>query len=270
MAGSLVSRPNARALCALLAAVTVGCLITPNDYALERPDYAARGGAGGAVAGAGGSSGGASAGGTAAGSPSMAGTSVVAGTAGDEAIGGSGGSPVSEGGAAGINGNGGQPGDFVKRVFVTSLTSMGDLVGTAGGADGIEAANEICNSEAENLGGVWVAWLSTTTSNAPSRINDVAPWFLVDGTTEVFSSHAQLSEQPHVAIDMSESGNRFVAGRVWTGTNGGAATLERCGEWTSSSVVELGSYGDLASASAWSYSNTQYCSEQAHLYCFEQ
>jgi hypothetical protein len=80
-----------------------------------------------------------------------------------------------------------------KRVFVTAAGYRGDFGGVTGG-------DTICNTTAvaANLDGTWKAWLSDSTTNAIDRIDDVGPWYLLNGKvvfnnkTNTTASHRRL------------------------------------------------------------------------------
>lgn len=285
-----------------------GCLINPKDYPLasDSPDVAGAGGedmiAGGGATNRGGTAstagqsgqsvGGGSAGyggkGSADGGSSGSGGSDRAGSPGAQSEGGAGGDNglggVEAGTTGGTSGAGivgggagsssrGGAGSTVKRVFVSSSTSTGDFkaFGDTTDGNGLNGANAFCAQAAADagLGGRWVAWLSVTGNDALNRIVDVAPWYLVDETTRVFDTHAQLASQANVPVNMDENGDT-VSGRAWTGTTLlGTAHSARCDEWKNDGT-QLGAWGDIGNAFDWSYKNTDWCSTTAHLYCFEQ
>lgn len=282
-----------------------GCLINPKDYPLATNaiggetdsgqagnavslggDSSARGGTttlggnGGSAAHAGSSVGAAGgtpsvAGGADGAAPPIGGSAEVGGEAGNmEPQGGTGGR--SDGGTSpSLGGTGGTGGTTpsVKRVFVTSKTFTGDFTAYASSMDpnGLNGANIVCNQAASEaaLGGQWVAWLSVTGNDAIHRVNDVAPWYLVDRTTKAFDTHDQLAASANALVNMSEYGD-VVAGPAWTGTTLlGVAHSARCGEWTNEGN-SLGAWGDTGNAFDWSFKDTNRCSTMARLYCFEQ
>ncbi|MBI2020275.1 prepilin-type N-terminal cleavage/methylation domain-containing protein [Candidatus Daviesbacteria bacterium] len=168
-------------------------------------------------------------------------------------------------------GGGGNP----KRVFVTSTTSNGNLGGLAG-------ADTTCNTRAssEGLGGTWVAWLSTTTVAASSRVNQTgAPYELVNGTdiaddwTDLTTLH-DGTNYLKAAININESGTTVTA-NVWTNTTvtgGIPATSADCSGWTSPDSAVTGKGGTTTSTTAtWTAAgSTPTCNNSYRLYCFEQ
>ena len=175
----------------------------------------------------------------------------------------------------------GQEPAAVKRVFVTSVTYPGGALGGSAGAD------EKCNAAAQAavLAGTWKAWISTSSEDAVDRIEDVGPWYLVDGATRVFNNKANLTTLPLASIALDEQGKRhdpFTQGGLymaWTGTNSwGTKTSETCSDWMDSSGNGWGVYGypagfpSQAPSQQWG-GDSQYanpCDERAGLICFEQ
>jgi hypothetical protein len=158
----------------------------------------------------------------------------------------------------------------VKRVFVTQHNYP-----VAFG--GLQFADTACNTSAQsrNLGGTWVAWLSTPTTNAIDRVVGAGPWYLVDQKTRVFNDRTNLAATPLAPIDEDETG-ALLTGNVWTGTDvGGHAFLTRdesCNGWTSTNLNDAGSYGDSsANDRVWTVKANIGCDTmmQASLYCFE-
>ena len=162
-----------------------------------------------------------------------------------------------------------------KRVFVTKAGFNGNLGGLTG-------ADQKCQSAATaaGLGGTYAAWMSSSTTNALTRIGDVGPWYLVDGATKVFDSKAAIASGPLVAIDMYEDKTRVATTiETWVGTdntgvvykdNDGAPVT--CADWTDGSDTSSGSMGHVQAslASDWTGGGTGRCDQAASLYCFEQ
>lgn len=168
-------------------------------------------------------------------------------------------------------GDGGGP-SGPKRVFVTSGQFDGNLA-KLGGPD------SLCQEAATGakLGGTWRAWISTTKQDAFDHIADVAPWYLLDGTTLVFASKAQLRSKPSAMINRDELGNVYdpettAAGDlvVRTGTSRGGTAGETCLDWTAT-FDESGTYGFLDMLDDWTNFADGNCdADNARLYCFEQ
>jgi hypothetical protein len=170
-----------------------------------------------------------------------------------------------------------------KYVFVTEEVFDGDLETAGGGYSGLEGADNICNDLAyyAGLGGVWKAWLSDSTTDAIDRIDDVGPWYLLDGT-EVFYDKYDLVYGPFAPININEYGTTSYGNiAVWTGTlYDGTGSFDNCLDWSDNFIFE-GSDGDLLSdTDCWteadgSYAcdyvpDTQGCDQTLALYCIEQ
>jgi len=158
------------------------------------------------------------------------------------------------------------------RVFVTS----GQFGANLGGLAGADAACQGAATAAA-LGGTWRAWLSTSSVDAIDHIADVSPWYLIDGTTLAFSSHAQLGGQPSAPIDQNESGHTYDPAVtntsdlvVRTGSVAGRAA-ETCSDWTTTSANSDGTYGFLDDPSTWTaFASGQCNTTNGRLYCFQQ
>jgi hypothetical protein len=150
-----------------------------------------------------------------------------------------------------------------KRVFITSSAYAGSV------------AASVCQTVADsmNLGGKWVAWLSSSSWPTPDAINRVSgngPWALLDGTV-VFANHAQLATKPLALIDVFENGQKAPSALgVWTGTlTGGIHSGSDCAGWSSQSYS--GDVGSTSSTSSWTATGSApTCGNVMHVYCFEQ
>ena len=172
----------------------------------------------------------------------------------------------------------GHPG---KLVFVTDGRYIGDLRTEGGAASGPAGGDAICMTEAASalLGGVYRAWLSTSTEDARDRIAPVGPWRMVNDAT-LFPGHAVVGS-PLRYPKVTASGVLLYAStypEVWTGTTGeGVYTPDHaaCSDWESGSSSQEGAYGIVvADNSDWTdyglLSETLPCTRRARLYCFEQ
>lgn len=177
-----------------------------------------------------------------------------------------------------------------KRVFVTSLRYPADLRTAGGQATGRASADAICQTlaDASSLGGTFVAWLSTSTSDAIDHVSGVGPWYRMDGV-KVFANHANLGTTPAVAITVDETlGTPDPYFESWTGTSlgghrsplGSRASVT-CNDWTSTAITAavegtLGVFGngygqDVGHGADWTQFGMGSCGPYArHLYCFEQ
>lgn len=193
-----------------------------------------------------------------------------------------------------------------KRIFITRNAYDGNLKTAGGGTDGLSGADKLCDVAAmsASLGGVWKAWLSTTSIRARDRILDVGPWVNLHGSV-VFPNKASLLTGPMVPIEFNER-NESTIGHVvvggppwtdgvpmWTGTNKllGLATIKytpqtpaTCSDWSATTYDLKAEFGLSDSttggwtefAEGWSPpgydANTGLlqCNSTAHLICFEQ
>jgi hypothetical protein len=155
-------------------------------------------------------------------------------------------------------------GEDTKRLFTTKLGHDANLGGLTG-------ADATCTNAATaaNLGGSWVAWLSTSTVNAIDRIPDVGPWKLINGVV-VFNNKAGLALAPIVPPNVDEYGGE-VRTQVWTGTSvGGTGGGTPCGDWTKNVSAEVAVAGNSSfNEGTWTNAFNITCSSVAQLYCFE-
>ena len=94
-----------------------------------------------------------------------------------------------------------------KRVFVTSSTFKGDLRTAGGGSDGLDGGDRLCNMAAASgkLGATFTAWLSSSSTDALSRIAGSGPWQRTDGSP-AFADRSALAASPAVNVDKDENG----------------------------------------------------------------
>lgn len=184
------------------------------------------------------------------------------------------------------------PGDEItwKTVFLTPQATYGDIGGLAGG-------DKMCNDAATSAGlpGTYVAWLSTSTTNAIDRVTGNGPWltprYSSSGALEVFASHADLAAGTIENAITAPPGepSMYAEPGTWTGTtNRGLATGDDCDGWTTASVggepVAQGTFGEftlevLDWTKTWSQMATDdpgnppgppdSCNEPMRIYCFE-
>ncbi|MCC6333053.1 MAG: hypothetical protein IT380_03580 [Myxococcales bacterium] len=223
-------------------------------------------GGGGGGGGAGGGGGGGATGGGFGGGGGIGGGS---GGGGGATGGGSGG-----GGATGGGSGGGAP-TTEMRVFITHTAYSGNLAVAGQAGTGQAGADALCNlaAQASLKGGTWKAWLSTSSSSALSRIQDVGPWSqeAPAGVLErTFNNKANLSTAPLVALVRDENGGQAWGVRYWTGTApGGTPSVDTCTGFASTSGY--GTQGESGvTTSDWTDATYASCSNSARLLCFEQ
>ncbi len=159
------------------------------------------------------------------------------------------------------------------RVFVTSTTQGGALGGLAG-------ADALCGSLATNaaLPGTYVAWLSTSTVNASSRLGSAQGFVRIDGQPFANTVADILANRIFNPLRIDETGADVSTGitldtpelQVLTGTlgNGTVATGATCGDWTSTSGN--GRRGEVAGGPvSWTAKQNSNCSSGRRLYCFQ-
>jgi hypothetical protein len=166
-------------------------------------------------------------------------------------------------------------------VFVTSTTYTSNLGGLAG-------ADAKCNQRAAaaKLSGKYVAWLSTETVDAISRLGNASGWVRPDGKPVVNTIAdivaGKLLYPPRVDEYGNDVGGEQVAmtATSWNGTkftNSVNTGYTNCGDFTSdvtpdppiNGFTPLMEDGDPSGASSlFSFSGTIACGQQARLYCF--
>ena len=151
------------------------------------------------------------------------------------------------------------------RVFVTSQSFNGNLGGVSG-------ANQKCQdaANAEDLGGSFKAWVSTSTYQpADGFYIPLGAIELINGT-EVAASFSNMNPLS-AKINLTEKGTTKTT-EVWTNTRSdGTDGSQNCSNFTSSSSSDRSYHGDNnVTNSWWSFKTVAYCNETLSLYCFEQ
>lgn len=167
------------------------------------------------------------------------------------------------------SGDSGDSGGRRLRVFVTSTTATGGAVG------GIQNADARCNTlaRAAKRDGTFVAWLSTESSSALSRLTATGPWYRYDDVVAVGSREELTRGSITAPIDVDELGAEKVIGGVWTGVTAEGNLGGTCSDWKIQSCfgscLGLAGKSDTAT-SAWTAEGSPGClSNQLRLYCFE-
>jgi hypothetical protein len=152
--------------------------------------------------------------------------------------------------------------------FVTSSQHDGALGGLAG-------ADAICAQRAGEggLAGTFVAWLSTPTSTAFSRIAGARGWRLVDGTPLADDPTDFATLQVLAPFAQDEHGNDVRATRptTWTGTNDdGTDAGTDCNSWTTNAAGVQGLIGDTTEGARYfTASAASTCNLPHPLYCLQ-
>jgi hypothetical protein len=159
------------------------------------------------------------------------------------------------------------------RVFVTSTLQNGSLGGLAG-ADAICAAR----ATAAGLPGTYVAWLSTGSVDAMTRLGSAKGFVRVDGKPFANSVADILANRIWHPIRLTEAGidlsTTALAGAssltVFTGTlqNGTVATGLTCDDFTATSGSAR--RGEVAGGpETWTARQNSNCTTSRRLYCFQ-
>jgi hypothetical protein len=157
-------------------------------------------------------------------------------------------------------------------VFVTSTTMRPAEIGSTTQAD--LHCTSLAN--AQGLPGEFVAWVSSSTSNAIDRLDaSRGPWFLTDPNRDAMAFGAPLDPLagPAVPIGTTEDGGPAPDTVVWTGTdNTGVVTpTSTCEDWTRTSGTRQGAIGRIdGGAVGWTYATTQSCDNAHPIYCFQK
>lgn len=168
--------------------------------------------------------------------------------------------------------------DF-NRVFVTSTLQDGNLGGLAG-------ADAICAARAAGAGlpGSYVAWLSTSSVNAISRLGSARGFVRIDGKPFANSAADIVANRVFNPIRLNESGVDVSSGvspgasnlTVFTGTldDGTVAMGATCNDFTDNSPPTAGlpnaRRGEVSGGPVtWTARQNSNCSTTRRLYCFQ-
>jgi len=184
--------------------------------------------------------------------------------------------------AEGSTSDGGPDADAVtppttRRVFVTKKTYAPNFGGLSGG-DGICQAS----ASAAGLGGTWMAWLSSSTVDASSRLEHAAvPYVDMTGARIAQNWTELTSGTLERAIDHDATGALAPAELVWTSTLSNGSTSSgaqgACLDWTSADSARNADVGTTAAVLdggavglSWTFSAASPCDASFPLYCIEQ
>jgi len=134
--------------------------------------------------------------------------------------------------------------------FVTQASGSGDFNSwpLAGGENGLEAADQICQSSALNAGmpspEAFIAWISDDLTDAIDRFEYSGPWFRQDGVIIAHDMAELFSGELNAPINLTENTNYLGNNGVWTGTDAfGIAEVENCQNWQSANNADDGRMG---------------------------
>jgi hypothetical protein len=150
-------------------------------------------------------------------------------------------------------------------VFFTSTTHAANF-GSA------EAADALCQARAAAAGlpqpSQYVAWVSSSTSSAQTRLGSARAWVRIDGKPFA-DAVADLSASktlypPHDEFGTAPSGSF----PVFTGINyDGTLGSGTCNNWTAAGTVNATTGRTGAGGFSWTIGGTHLCSNPARLYC---
>ncbi|MEM6292845.1 MAG: hypothetical protein AAGA54_16340 [Myxococcota bacterium] len=148
-------------------------------------------------------------------------------------------------------------------VFVTSSSIPADF-------GGLEQADEICRQHARDAGleGTFVAWLSTSTTDALSRLQGARGWVRTDGRPFADQADDVVFDNfyPPALNEYGEFVDADV--RPWTGTRfTGLRHEDTCDDWTSQTARTMRGT-PFAGIGQWIVGPLGTCSGSAPLYCF--
>jgi hypothetical protein len=136
------------------------------------------------------------------------------------------------------------------------------------------AANGHCNSSAAagNLPGHYVAWLSTSTTNAIEKLGSANGWVRTDGrpfaNAQADLAAGRIFYPPRVSENGSEVGIQLVAA-TGTGREGTVLAGRTCNDWTSTAGY-AGAGWPSGGSQAWTNAaSVSPCSGPFVLYCLE-
>jgi hypothetical protein len=155
-----------------------------------------------------------------------------------------------------------------KYVFLTRSTFSGNLGGLTG-------ADQKCQAEATSasLSGTYKALISTSSVSAVDRLQKV-DYYLLNGVKAITGGSLPLTSNITVFANKGVFNSATDEDDVWTGSNSiGRASGVNCLDWTSSSVGNLGTRGDVdddLSSGVSLDKSTQTCDLLRVLYCFSE
>lgn len=135
----------------------------------------------------------------------------------------------------------------------------------------IPAIDAMCTSTANAAGldGTFVAWLSTSTAPAPTRLAGSRGWVRPDGAPVVDEPAGLLNGAMFNPIMLDATGDEVTANvTVWTGTNADGTVGDNCADWTSMTGEAVhGLFG--GGSSTFTSAGTSSCTSRGSVHCFE-
>jgi hypothetical protein len=147
----------------------------------------------------------------------------------------------------------------VMFVTSTSIPALSDLA--------TSDAHCAERAAAAGLGGTFVAWLSTSTISASSRLGSARGWVRRDGQPFADEVSELTAGQIFFPPSVDEFGNPSEA-NARTGTTGAGTYSSTCNNWTNPDLL-VGTGLSTSGTEAWTYRNAISCASSAPIYCFQ-
>ncbi len=162
--------------------------------------------------------------------------------------------------------------------FVTSVEGTGELGywSDSGGAPGIEGADRICQTLAQQAGlwrsDAYRAWISDSNTDAIDRFVNDSPLYRTDGVLFAHSFADLAAGLLLTSLSVDEFGVAMDDRKAWTGTLGdGTSSDYNCSDWQppAGGGPVYGTQGQSWRIDyPWTDEGQSDCVESAHLYCF--
>jgi hypothetical protein len=157
-------------------------------------------------------------------------------------------------------------------LFTNNVAFVSAATITPGTLGGVAPADAACQAEADaaGLAGTYVAWLSTSTTNAIDRLGTSRGWVRSDGAPFVDTVADLAAGRLYLPLSVDVNGVALPQTAVFTGTlSDGTADPFTCGDLSSTS--DLMAYGISTSTwGTWTRINASFsdCGSNVRIYCF--
>jgi hypothetical protein len=135
----------------------------------------------------------------------------------------------------------------------------------------LTVADDLCNSSARTAGlrGTYVAWLSTSTVDAVTRLGQKRGWVRVDGLPFADRVADIVAGKIYYPIALNENGIDATSGAVMTGTRENGTVGDSCMDYSNRALPMGATYGNAAATThAWTDASTWDCNLDLRVYCF--
>jgi hypothetical protein len=149
--------------------------------------------------------------------------------------------------------------------FITSTQQSVTTIGGVAGADALCDARAL----AAGLPGTYVAWISSSTSNAKDRLGTASGWVRTDRRPFAASAEDPYASKLLYPLNLDETGALAPADPIATATEpDGTVATEHCLDWTSVSGADhaYGGYPFIGSM-RWSIGSYFTCNDPTRVYC---